>query len=287
MCADRSLSEYDIAAEKGVLNVLEVEGVAFRNELHYRLERPAVYQVGVPLLLHNTIDAAINRLKEKGEIVVTDLRGRKRKTTTGRKPLLFYRLSSMPYSKPIQDSIKEKRDCSTFLLALSSYAGFYAQKLWVDVFRKLDFNILGEDMGVSEDNTSSVEGDIDIIVERDGVRFGVEVKNGLSYPTDIRRKFRIAVELETIPFFVARALSYGDRKWLPANGGLMKLYDVSIYSPDCPKKLQECMDVLGYPIFVTEKIDDHVVKHLESVVSLGFTKREEYVEKIKGYLEYP
>lgn len=287
MCAGRSLSEYDIAAEKGVLNVLEAEGVAFRNELRYRLERPDLYQVGIPFLLHNTIDAAINRLKEKREIVETDLRGRKRKATTGRKPLLFYRLISMPYNKRIQDVIKEKRDCSTFLFGLSSYAGFYAQNLWVDVFRELDFNILGEDMDEFDGNTSSVEGNIDIIVERDGVVFGVEVKNGLSYPTDIRRKFRIAAELQTMPFFVARALSYGDRKWLPANGGLMKLYNVSIFSPDCPEKLQECMKVLGYPIFVTKKIDDHVVKHLESVVSIGFTKLKDYVEKITRYLGSP
>ena len=284
MCAKRSLSEFDIAAEKGIVNVLEAEGVAFRNELRYRLERPALYQVEVPFLLHNAIDAAIRRLEDKGVIVTTDLRGRKRKTT-GRKPLLFYRLSSMSYTRLIQETIKIKRDCSTFILGLSSYAGFYAQKLWVKAFRELDFNILGEDKDEFDGNTSSVEGDIDVIVERDGVVFGVEVKNGLSYPTDIRKKFRIAAELKTIPFFVARALSWGDRKWLPANGGLMKLYDVSIFSPDCPKKVQECIKTLGLPIFVTEKIDKHVVEHLEGVVELGFSKLDEYEKKLKRYLK--
>lgn len=284
MCPKRSLTEFDVAAEKGIVNVLKVEGVAFRNELRYRLERPALYQVEFRFLLHNAIDAAIRRLEEKGVIVTTDLRGRKRKTT-GRKPLLFYRLSSMPYTQQIQDLIKIKRDCSTFILGLSSYAGFYAQKLWVKAFRELDFNILGEDMYEFDENTSSVKGDIDIIVERDGVVFGVEVKNGLSYPTDIRRKFRIAAELKTIPFFVARTLSWGDRKWLPANGGLMKLYDVSIFSPDCPKKVQQCIKMLGVPIFVTDRIDKHVVEHLNKVVGVGFSKLDEYKEKIERYLK--
>ena len=284
MCPKRSLTEFDIAAEKGVVNVLRAEGVAFRNELRYRLERPALYQVETPFLLHNAVDAAIRRLEDKGIIVTTDLRGRKRKTT-GRKPLLFYRLSSTSYTRQIQDTIKIKRDCSTFVLGLSSYAGFYAQKLWVKAFRELDFNILGEEMDEFDGNASSVEGDIDIIVEKDGVVFGVEVKNGLSYPTNIRRKFRIAAELKTIPFFVARALSWGDRKWLPANGGLMKLYDVSIFSPDCPRKVQECIRILGVPIFVTEKIDRHVVEHLDRVVGIGFSKLGEYKEKIKRYLK--
>lgn len=280
----RILSKYDIAAEKGVINVLKVEGVAFRNELRYRLERPHLYQVGVPFLLHNTIDAAIKRLEKRKEIVATDIRGRKRKTT-GRKPLLFYRLSSTPYNKLIQERIKIKRDCSTFVLALSSYAGFYAQKLWVEVFRQLGFDIHGEDRDEFEGNRASVEGDIDIIVERDGVVFGVEVKNGLSYPTNIRRKFRIAAELKTIPFFVARALSWGDRKWLPAYGGLMKLYDVSIFSHDCPKKVKECIKILGYPIMAIDRVSEHVVGHLNGVVSLGFAKLEEYRGKLRRYLE--
>jgi len=75
MSAERSLSEFDVAAEKGIVNVLEVEGVAFRNELRYRLERPEGYQIDVQFLLHNIIDAAIKRLEAKEEIVVTDLRG--------------------------------------------------------------------------------------------------------------------------------------------------------------------------------------------------------------------
>lgn len=283
MPVKRPLSRYDVAAEEGVLNVLEAEGVAYRNELRYRLEKPALYQIGVPFLLHNVVDDAIRRLEDKKAIVSTDIRGRKRKT--GRKPLLFYRLSSTPYSKLIQERIKIKRDCSTFVFALSSYAGFYAQQLWVRVFRQLGFNIHGEDMDEFEGNKASIEGDIDIVVERDGVVFGVEVKNGLSYPTDIRRKFRIAAELRTIPFFVARALSWGDRKWLPANGGLMKLYEVSIFSVDCPKKVKECIDILGYPIMRLDRISEHVVEHLETVLGYGFAKSEDYKAKLKRFLE--
>jgi len=191
----------------------------------------------------------------------------------------------MPYARQIQDAIKVKRDASTFILGLSSYAGFYAQKLWVDAFRRLGCNILDEETDEFEGKTSSVEGDIDMIVEKDGVVFGVEVKNGFSYPADIRRKFRIAADLDTIPFFIARTLSWSDRKWLPSNGGLMKLYDVSIFPPDCPKKVQECIKVLGYPVFVTEKIDNHVVEHLDRVMKLGFSKLDEYKSKVKRYLE--
>lgn len=285
MSPERVLSEFDIAAEKGIVNVLKAEGVAFRNELRYRLEKPALYQVEVPFLLHNIIDVAIKRLEDKEVIATTDLRGRKRKATSGRKPLLFYRLTSMPYTRQIQESIKVKRDCSTFILGLSSYAGFYAQRLWVKAFRELDFNILDEDVYEFDGKTSSVEGDIDMVVEKDGIVFGVEVKNGLSYPTDIQRKFRIAAELDTIPFFVARTLSWGYRKWLPHNGGLMKIYEVSIFSRDCPKKLVECIKVLGYPIIVREKVDEHVVKHLGIVAGIGLSQSDEYKKRNKRYLE--
>lgn len=167
------LTKYDKAAERGIIDILETEGVAFRNEFRYRLEKPADYQLDVEFLHHDRIDAALDRLEETGIIKTTDNRGRKRKSNEGRKPFKFYRLTAAPYSKPLQEMIKTKKDCALFIRGLSSYAGFRAQKLWLKVFRELDYNILGEDVDTLDGNTSSIEGDIDFIAEKDGIRFGV------------------------------------------------------------------------------------------------------------------
>ncbi len=54
---------------------------------------------------------------------------------------------------------------------------------------------------------TSLKNDIDFVAEKDGVAYGVEVKNGLNYPDDLYWKVRVAAELDLIPMIVARWLN--------------------------------------------------------------------------------
>jgi len=91
--------------------------------------------------------------------------------------------------------------------------------------------------------------------------------------------------LQTIPFFVARRLSWGDRKWVPYNGGFYKIYETSIYTSECPSKINECMKILGYPMIVRDEIDNHVVLALEDKLNLAVVNEKESELKLLRYLE--
>ena len=279
------LNEYDFAAEEAIINLLKSEGVAFRNEFRYRLERPSPYSEEVEFLLHHVIDRAISRMEENGEIKPTNLRGR-RGMGAKHMPLLFYRLEGSDYSRALQDAIRKKRDCSHFITGLSSYAGFYAQKLWIDSIKKTDCTVHAEDVYKFDDKEAETSGDIDAIIEKDGYYFGIEIKNKFPYPDDINNKFLIAAELDTIPVIVARTISYGDRKKITNNGGLIKIYETAIFPKDiCVNKMKESIEVLRYPIILTDKIDDHVMRDFIKIIEYGISNYDNRIKKVKKYLE--
>lgn len=251
------LSKWDIAAEKGVVTILEAEGVAFRNEFRYRLENPSLYQLDVERAIeHSRADAAIKRLERKGVITTTGPLGRKRRFAGGPRTNLFYRLIDTPFSRALQDLMRKKIDLSYAIFSLSSYAGFYAQGLWLKAFRDLNFDIPGIDVNELEDKRASIGEDIDFVAEKEGLRFGVEVKNRLSYPPDFKEKFQVAAELGTIPFFVVRRLPSSTFNWINERGGLIKIYETAIHSPDFKSKIDECRDILGYPLITLNEISE-------------------------------
>ena len=273
---------YDEAADDGVINVLDSELVAFRNELHYRLEKPELYQIHVPTLEHHIVDSSIRRLEKAGKLESTGLRGRK--PSGAKYTHIFYKKVEASYGR-LPEIMKAKVDLSRFIFGLSSYAGFYAQNLWLKAFGEIGFNILDENTGEFEGKKASVSGDIDFIVEKDDVRFGVEVKNGFSYASDIRNKFRIAAELGVIPFLVVRRLPYGIRKWITSNGGLILPYNDGIYPFDCEAKTRECINRLGFPIIMLKNVDDRFKDKILYIFRLAYARKEFLRKKLDKYLQ--
>ena len=205
-------NSYDEAAEEAILNLLWEDGVAFRNELRYRLERPSPYSEIEKYLSHEVISRKLDDLEKREIIQTTNLRGRKK--DIGLKPLLFYRLKNSDYTVEIQELIKIKRNCSHFISGLSSYAGFYSQRLWKEAIDEKNITILDKDTNEFNNNEASSNKDIDLLIEYKGCNFGVEVKNTFSYPNDIKGKYRVAAEMDVVPLFISRTISHADRKYL-------------------------------------------------------------------------
>lgn len=276
---------FDETAEEAIINLLKKDGVVYRNEFRYRLEKPSPYSEQEDKLLHGVISRKLDDLEERKIIQTTDLRGRRRKDSA-LKPLLFYRLKESGYTTAIQDLIKVKRDCSQFLSGISSYAGFYAQGLWKKALDKRNITVLAEDVNDFEGNETSSKRDIDLLIEYKGCNFGIEVKNTFSYPKDIKNKYRIAAELDVVPIIVARTLSYGDRKYITSYGGLIKLYEVAIFPDICKKKMNEIVQYLKYPLMIIDEIDDHVVDNLVSRLDYGVARYDYLLNKVRNQLEY-
>lgn len=243
---------YDDPCEMAVKALLKDIGVGFDREIRYRLERD---------FFHDVTGYMVRRLDENGQIRRTGLRGR-------RVPVVFYRLPETDYSDIIGLMSKKVR-LSNFLSNNSSQAGYFAQSLWELAFQDLGFEILGREVHRFRGKRTRVGGDIDFIAQKDGLTYGVEVKNSLSYPDDLSRKLRIAVELDVIPFFVARWVSKSQFYMVRKYGGLVKLYETSIYPGEYAKIIEGCRHVLGFPLIALDRITERPKRHLRKIHAIA------------------
>lgn len=243
---------YDDPCEMAVKALLKDIGVGFDREIRYRLERD---------FFHDVTGYIVRRLDEKGQIRRTGLRGR-------RVPVVFYRLPETDYNEIIGLMNKKVR-LSNFLSYNSSKAGYFAQFLWDLAFQDLGFEILGREIRRFRGKRATVGGDIDFIAQKDGLTYGVEVKNSLSYPDDLSRKLRIAVELDVIPFFIVRWISKSQFHMVRKYGGLVKIYETSIYPSEYAKIIEECRGVLGYSLIALDRITERPKRHLRKIHTIA------------------
>jgi len=275
------LSEYDDAAEIGILKILEQEGVAYRNEFHYRLEDAMKYDLGIKELFHERTDAALKRLESEGKIKKTRPLGRP--SVTRKNPPMFYRFPTIPMFRPLHDEMIRKTKCLDMLSAMSSGMGYYAQNLWLKELENLGFSIKCTNTNEYKGRKATTSGNIDMIAEIGDMTFGIDIKNGMAYPKDICNKFMIACELDLYPFIIARLISYKDRMWLYENGGLFKLYMHCIYDTRFRNTHEQCSERLGYPFIYTDKLDIHVLAHFMSIIEDWIPKKNELDSKLERF----
>lgn len=282
---DWQISKFHVFAEKSIMDTIKTEKVVYRNEFRYRLEKD---------YYHSVTDYAVKRLEEgkaynEGlRLVRTGLPGRK--STVRRTPNVFYRSVETDYSS-LLPIMKKKLELSTFISELSSSAGFHAQYLWRDAFTDLGFSIEKEDAKEFEGAKATIGGDIDFIARKDGLCFGVEVKNGLEYPSDLAKKVQIAIELKTIPVMVVRRVTWDAYGNLKKYGVLTKIYETSIMPKSYEPIVNECERVLGIPLIALDAITKGPKEHLEKkVLAVAFSdpkefkrRNQEYLAKIKEY----
>ena len=272
------VSSFDVNVEQRIMRIVEREQVAYRNEFRYRLERE---------FFHTVTDYALRRLDEgkaysEGlKLARTGLPGR-RSIAQGT-PNVFYKATATDYP-PLLPIMKKKLELSEFVSEMAGCAGFHAQYLWRDAFADLGYRILKED--VSEFEGKKVEGgDIDFVAEKDGVRFGVEVKNGLEYPNDLGNKVRVAIELGTIPVMVVRRVAWDVYANLKKYGVLTKIYETCIMPSSYESVVAECVEVLGMPLIALDAISGKTRRHLEEKVMWDSLEKVEFLKgKNKTYL---
>lgn len=285
--SDWQVSKYNVDAEQEIVDLLRNVKVAYRNEIRYRLEKRFPF--------HSMTEYAIRRLVagkayiQGLAIKTTNLPGRR--SSCASNPNVFYKLLEEKSNSHLNDIMREKLALSTFVTEMSREAGFHAQTLWREAFKYLGYEIISENASENAGRKASVEGNIDFIAEKDGLQFGVEVKNELSYPDDLAKKFQIAVELGTIPVFVVRKVSPTAYQNLKKFGALVKIYETAIFNLEYEPMVKRCVDILGYPLIALDEVSSKTVKHLEDkVLSFGhqnadmLAKRNaDFLKKVLGY----
>lgn len=239
-------------ARNAILDLFKSQnlGAAYDREIRYRLEGQ---------FPHDVTGKAIRQLQASGQIMKTGLPGRRGAADL---PIQFYKLPESNYDQLIP-LIRRKLELSTFITGVANEMGRHAESAWWRAFKRSNWGLHPKSekirLGVSEyrGRKTSTDHDIDFIAEKDGIEYGVEVKNGLNYPDDLYWKFSVAVDLGTIPLIIARWLNPGQVPTIPTLGGTQPiLYKDAIYSTTYNPMITDIRKVLGAPIEGRDEVDD-------------------------------
>lgn len=234
--------------------------VAYDRELRYRLENQ---------FPHDVVGKALSKLANSKQVVKTGIPGRRGIADL---PIQFYRLPGSDYEQ-ILPAMRKKLDLSTFITGVANEMGRHAESAWWRAFKRNNWVVYpaseGIPLGINEhrNRRSSTDHDIDFIAEKDGIEYGVEIKNGLNYPDDLYWKFTVAVELGTIPMIIARWLNPGQVPLIRNLGGAGPiLYKDAIYSTTYSVLIAEVKQTLGTPIQARNEVDeDYFARKIEPV----------------------
>jgi hypothetical protein len=269
-------SDEDLRARRKILQLARDSRVITEREAKVRLENEFFPWVVGRVL--NSLDG--NELKRYGYA------GRRRlgKSET----TVFYTMSGTPYSE-IVNLIQLKRRISGDVLSImtgDARPGYHAEDLFIEAFEKLGFKNHGRDVSEFRGRrVQSIEGkepaNLDFVVERDGIVYGVDVKNWLKYEREtiwkVEKKVRLAVDLCIVPFIVAR---YVDRDTIYTRvirkGGIVYPYVDLLVPPTFRSLADDARRYLGYPILAVDVLPEYKVEWLEKL-HLGLVSRRKSV----------
>jgi len=273
-------------AKEAVLRLF-LEGdvmVGYDRELRYRLEED---------FPHDVVGKAVRQLMESRELRRTSLPGRRR---MGGAINAFYCLPGSSYSRQFLDLMRKKLDLSVFITGVAPAMGTHAELAWWRAFVRNGWKVYPESEselgGVNsyKGRKCSVSNDIDFVARKGEVEYGVEVKNGLSYPDDLYWKFVVSIELGLIPLVIARWLNPGQVPLIEDLGGGKVVYKLGMYSTTYRSMVEQVREVLCSPIEARDEVDDSyfgrkVGAFHDLVLSDVDTRRrklDEFGERVRG-----
>ena len=209
-----------------------------------------------------------------------------RKSRTKRVPESFFMSYGTEYDSAVGIIRKKRRVTKDINAILTAHApaGEHAEDLFEEAFVSLGFRIHGT--GMSEFKGRKVkrrEGkeppNLDFIIEKDKVIYGVDIKNWIKYEyntrSEVRFKVGLALQLRVVPFIVAR---YVDKETLyldvVKNGGICYRYKTLLVPPSYESLASEAVGVLGYPVLAVDMLPKYKVQWIEKLHKDFLEKRK-------------
>lgn len=192
-------------------------------------------------------------------------------------PESFYTLSSIEYSRVMGVIERKKQVTMGINSILTGYApaGTYAEDLFNRAFQSLNFKIHARDASEFKGRKAlGIKGkelpNLDFIIERDGVVYGVDVKNWIRYEYVTRHevisKVGLALQLGIVPFIIAR---YVDKDTIYTQvvrkGGICYPYRTLMVPPSFDSLATDAGSLLGYPVLAVEWLPTYKVKWIEKL----------------------
>jgi hypothetical protein len=255
------------AIKPRIEDVVTQQKVVTDRELKVRLEREVFPWI---------TGRALNEMVREGIIRRVGYAGRRSRTK--RIPESFFTLYGMSYEK-ISNVLEAKRRVTrdtNAILTAHAPAGTHAEDLFEKAFLELKFEIHKRNASEFRGRTVKVrvEGkqlpDLDFIIEKDKVIYGVDIKNWIKYEyatrNEVTEKVSLAVDLGIVPFIIAR---YVDKetiyKEVVLKGGICYSYETLLVPPTFDSLANEVGALLGYPILAVDVLPVYKVRWIEKL----------------------
>jgi hypothetical protein len=237
---------------------------------------------------HWVTNRALRRLVEEGRV-----RTEQRQLSAGSEIKLVWHRSYRFY-KRAADQVFKLVDQYTEA-ATDGALGMQGEHLVLAAFARQKFVLVGEESNSYGGKTwEATKHDLDFIFERDGVGYGVEVKNTLGYldVSEFVTKIRLARHIGLKPVFAVRALPKTWAYALVQAGGYAMVMGYQFY-PWTHKEIADRMrEELGLPVDTPKRIEQGTMQRFEnwilsppSVVEGDPQKVERFLRKIEARFE--
>jgi len=147
---------------------------------------------------------------------------------------------------------------------ISKATGNYAEMLFSFMFRLNGFKIVARN--VSEyDGTKWVKTpdyDLDFIIERDAITYGVEIKNTFDYmpPDEFQAKLEICKRFDIVPVFPLRCPSDRQFEDMRNEGGLALKFKARIFPPGQEQLVHDIWNFMRLPVTIWKELPRGIEK---------------------------
>ena len=215
---ERPLDPIEKKAEGVIYEFFEKnhESVFFSRQVEVRHEH---------IFFHWVTNRAVRSLIEGGVIL-----SETRKLKTGGDIKLLWHRSYRYFKRAANDVVKLVEEYAH--PNIGAALGLHGEMMVLEGFARNKFIMLGREINnIDEISWSRTNHNIDLVFERDGIRYGVEVKNTLGYMdyTELKIKVEICLHLGIRPVFVVRMVP---KNWLyevSKKGGFILILKYQLY----------------------------------------------------------
>lgn len=174
--------------------------------------------------------------------------------------VIFVRRRKLRY---VATMIKEKTNIITRFSddEVNDGAGKYAEILFNHLFTKNQFEVVGRNTNTFRGKAwSKSDKDLDFIIEKDGISYGVEIKNTFDYmPQDeFEEKLEMCQFLGLLPLFPLRCPSEQQYAQMKSCGGLALKFKTRIFPPGNQKLVTEIWNHFRLPVGIWDTITPRV-----------------------------
>ena len=149
---------------------------------------------------------------------------------------------------------------------IGSAVGRHGEHLALEGFAKLGFVLLGTDLSELRGRKWQDSGhNLDMAIERDGIGYGIEIKNTLSYipKSEFEAKIEMCHFLGLRPVFVARMLPKSWIHFLSNKGGFALILKHLLYPELLNDLAMEMKNYLGLPVDTPRSLYEGTMKRFE------------------------